>query len=70
MSIRKLRTSFALRALLVKSLQHDVKHRSTSPEYNFMKSCIYTQAADGLDIFKCVCHTSELAPNLLSLDDF
>jgi hypothetical protein len=34
------RTSFPERALLVKSLQHDTKHLSTSPEYIFMKSCI------------------------------
>lgn len=34
------RTSFVDRALLVKSLQHDVKQRSTRLEYIFRKSCI------------------------------
>ena len=33
-------TSFEDNALLVKSLQHDVKHRSTRLEYIRMKSCI------------------------------
>lgn len=36
-----IRTSFDDRALLVKSLQHDVKHFSTRFEYIFKKSCIY-----------------------------
>ena len=35
------RTSFEDRALLVKSLQHEVKHRSTRLEYIFRKSCIW-----------------------------
>ena len=34
-------TSFEDRALLVKSLQHEVKHRSTKLEYIFKKSCIW-----------------------------
>lgn len=33
-------SSFEERALLVKSLQHEVKHRSTRLEYIFKKSCI------------------------------
>lgn len=35
------RTSFDDKALLVKSLQHEVKHRSTRLEYMRRKSCIY-----------------------------
>lgn len=38
--LENLPTSFDDRALLVKSLQHDVKQRSTRLEYIRIKSCI------------------------------
>ena len=41
------RTSFDERALLVKSLQHVLKHLSTIFEYIFKKSCICPAVSKG-----------------------
>ena len=49
------RTSFEERALLVKSLQHEVKHRSTRLEYIFKKSCIW-----GFDRQQTRCDTNRV----------
>jgi hypothetical protein len=56
-------TSLDVKALVVKSLQHVLKHFSTMFEYILRKSCIYSWLRSHKSERRCV-------SNLLLLDDF